>query len=135
MISIPNELSAFHKVFTRHEYKYDAADTLDTFCEYLISGFCADGTIVFDPKRYQKEDFKIFPDLFAEYVKVMERMVRDDSWYDLFGTYFEAYVGSKSRRSSRGQFFTPPHVCDLMVKLNGDDNRGKGLRVGDPTLS
>lgn len=133
-IHIPSELKEFHKVFDKFGYyKHDVADTFDKFLEWMMWGFCADGSLIWEPKGYDEEERKLFFELFKAYVKVMQREVFDDSWFDLFGTYYEAYIASKSRRDTKGQFFTPPHLCDLMAQLNDSDEKITGKKVSDPT--
>lgn len=135
-ILIPNELKAFHKVFESLCYSRDAGELFDTFLEFIVSGFCADGTIIFQPsKGYKPKELQQIGELYKEYVLVMDKMVSDNSWYDLFGTYYESFVAGKSRRDSRGQFFTPCHICDLMTQISsdGENNYGKGMNVSDPT--
>ena len=118
-VNIPTELREFHKEFEKLSYMHDAADVLDTFLEWIMWGFCADNSLTWESgKRFRENERKQFVTLFREYVKVMNRRIAGDGeWYDLFGTYYEAYIAGKSRRDSRGQFFTPPPVCDFNVKV------------------
>jgi len=135
-IVIPTELKDFHKVFESLCYSRDAAEVFDTFLEFIVSGFCADGTIVFQPNRgYSPKELQAIGNLYREYALVMDKMVNVGNWYDLFGTYFESFVAGKSRRDSRGQFFTPSQICDLMAQIStdGENNYGKGMNVSDPT--
>lgn len=133
-IHIPNKLREFHKVFDQFgSYKHDVADLFDKFLEWMMWGFCADGSLTWEPIGYDDEERKLVFELFKAYVQTMDREVSDDSWFDLFGTYYEVYIASKSRRDSKGQFFTPPYLCDMMSKATiGDDMRGKGVLIGDP---
>ena len=116
---VPTELKDFHRTFEKLSYMYDKMDVFDTFLEWIMWGFCADNSMNWDSgKKYKPEQQAMFLDLFKEWVKVIDKQVNaDGKWYDLFGTYYEAYVASKSRRDCKGQFFTPPHVCDLMAQI------------------
>ena len=40
---------------------------------------------------------------------------------------------SKSAQQSQGQFFTPVHICDLMVLCTQTEEKKTGQRMGDPT--
>lgn len=54
-------------------------------------------------------------------------------WLDFFGELYEELYKSRGKASALGQFFTPPHVCDLMSNLEftcrgtiGDSACGSG---------
>ena len=62
--------------------------------------------------------------LFSTWLKLMYDEVREDvrqigvtGWSDYLGTFYEKYVQSTGNASSRGQFFTTPHICDLMAEI------------------
>ena len=56
-----------------------------------------------------------FMQMLTGWVRLMASRIKDDtSWYDPFGDLYMALV-SKSAQQSQGQFFTPVHICDLMV--------------------
>ena len=133
-IIIPPEIKNFHKVFEPLCYMHDAADVFDTFLEWLIAGWNADDTLKWESgKRYKEKERRQFYTLFEELVKVLNVKIRKDGqWYDLFGTYYESFVAGKSRRDSRGQFFTPSHICDFKAKIVGAEDKETGLRVSDP---
>lgn len=123
-IVIPSELKNFHSVFEKLSHLYDSADIFDCFLEYIIAGFCVDDSITWElAKRYSKNEQSLFNILFRECIKVQDvKITTDNNWYDMFGAYYESYVASKGRRSCKGQFFTPEHVCDMMVKITGETN-------------
>jgi type I restriction enzyme M protein len=130
---IPPELREFHREFEKLSYMHDTADVLDTFLEWIAWGFCADNSLSWESgKRFKENERKQFVTLFQEYVKVMnKRITGDGDWYDMFGMYYEAYIAGKSRRDSRGQFFTPPHICDLNVKIAAPEPI-TGQTISDP---
>jgi len=123
---IPNELKGFHKTFEKLSYMHDTMDVFDTFLEWVMWNFCADGSLNWDSgKKFPKKERPLFETLFREWVMAMsEKVCADGQWYDLFGTYYEAYAASKSRRDCKGQFFTPPNVCDFMAKIVGQNEYG-----------
>ena len=132
-VNIPTELRDFHKEFEKLSYTRDAAEVLDSFLEWMMWGFCADNSLSWESgKRFSEKERKQFWTLYREYVKIMnKRIAGDGDWYDLFGTYYEAYIAGKSRRDSRGQFFTPSPVCDFKVKIVASE-RATGQTVSDP---
>ena len=107
---------------------------LDAFLEWVMWGFCYDASLDWETgKRFTDTERSVFPLLFDEWVKTQAvRVNHDKAWFDLFGLYYEAYVAGKSRRSSKGQFFTPSHICDLMVLTQGCEGQS-GQRASDPT--
>lgn len=130
-IVIPPDLRDFHKVFERTQYTHDSGEVLDTLLEFVLWSFCADKSLDWaGGQRFKENERPIFWELVQAWVAVMNAKIKaDGDWYDLPGTYYEAYVASKSRRDSRGQFFTPEHICTLMAKINGceDDTTGKTI--------
>jgi type I restriction enzyme M protein len=132
-INIPTELRGFHREFEKISYKHDAGDVIDTFLEWMLWGLCADNSLSWESgTRFSENERKQFPMLYREYVQVMNnRIVADGDWYDLFGTYYEAYIAGKSRRNRKGQFFTPPHICDFKVRILAPE-RITGQTVSDP---
>lgn len=54
--------------------------------------------------------------------------VLDRPYSDLLGDYFTEYI----TRGENGQFFTPDPICELMTRLQGEDQSIKKQRVLDP---
>jgi len=133
---IPHEIRSFHKTFEKLSYyKHDPAEVIDAFLEWVMWGFCPDQSLKWDSgKKFNENERQVFPKLFTEWVDVQNNQVKTDrQWFDMFGAYYEAYIAGKSRRNNKGQFFTPPHICDLMVKLQGYENGKTQQRASDPT--
>ena len=63
----------------------------------------------------------------------MNKKICDDrEWYDPFGNLYQTQIASHARRANAGQFFTPEHIVDLMVSINGEGREltGKGMNFG-----
>lgn len=56
---------------------------------------------------------------------------RQVGWFDAFGELHMAYC-SKPGQQANGQFFTPSHICELMV-MCAAGKKETGQRMGDPT--
>jgi len=127
-------INDFDKAFQQLTYMHNASDIFDHFLEYIILGWCADGSEVWQHKdRYTQDETKKFFELFQVYVQVMDGEVFDGSWYDLFGTYYEMFIVNSFKQKNRAQFFTPPHMCDMMAILNGcQAAKSKNALIGDP---
>ncbi len=133
--NIPTDLHPFHSVFEKLSYyKHDPAEVLDTFLEWVMWGFCPDNSLDWNSgKRFSENERPIFGELFQQWALLMNAKVRGEKeWFDMFGTYYEAYVAGKSRRNCKGQFFTPKHVCDFKAKIVGAGDGETGLNVSDP---
>ena len=131
---LPCEMQPFHKVFEKLSYyKHDPAEVLDTFLEWVMWGFCPDGSLDWNSgKRFDESERQVFPELFEQWALLMNAKVTGDkTWFDLFGIYYENYVAGKSRRDCKGQFFTPEHICNLMVLIQGTAGQ-TGQTVSDP---
>jgi len=126
----PVELRQLEKMLTDFTYHngYEISNVFDNWLEFIIWSWSLDGKPI-EGWRYKKEENKFFYDLLCEWIKVMEKQLVIKEWYDLFGTLYESIVASKSRRDSKGQFFTPPSLCDLMVQLNPQSEKKMVLIV------
>ncbi|MBR2558028.1 MAG: N-6 DNA methylase [Methanobrevibacter sp.] len=59
-------------------------------------------------------------DMFNSWVHIQNTYLEnnpDNEWYDYLGLFYEDIIQSKFRAGSRGQFFTPANVCDVMAEL------------------
>lgn len=83
-------------------------------------------------KYKEKEAYKIFPEILAELIKAMR-----ESPFDYLGAiYMDMNINSKTH----GQFFTPPHICEMMAAMQigskesfEEECRRKGyIGVSDP---
>lgn len=129
------ELKEFNKIFDRLAYRhqYDTVfhDFLDLFIKQLSHDDCEELNQRIQ-RVYDQKERLIFGELIVEGLQVYKKMVNHDkAWFDLFGEYYEVLV-SRGKSSALGQFFTPPHICDLMTQLQGEYT-GKRILVNDPT--
>ena len=58
----------------------------------------------------------------AEWTRIMQKQIGRSGWFDAFGELHKA----------NGQFFTPSHICELMV-MCAAGKKETGQRMGDPT--
>lgn len=119
---LSQELRPFEKQFNRivSATHYDTLRVFDDFLTYIIGMFSLDP--VESPSwGYKKEHNAMFFDLMREWLEVQKSQVAKMGWYDLFGDFFMACVGRTSRQY-RGQFFTPPHICDFMARITVSEN-------------
>ena len=82
-------------------------------------------------KPYSQEELGGFSKALGLLVAKMEEHPFDD----VLGTYY-AEIASKSSQQDRGEFYTPPHVCELMARMTFDPNsiiaEGKPVTINEP---
>lgn len=108
-------------------HRYDIADIFDDFMQWVILGFCVDGSAESSfLSKYKEKEINMFHDLFDELATELQSHLgtnyEEVRCYDILGSIFEDYVTSRSRKDFRGQFFTPEHICKLMglMTMDGD---------------
>lgn len=104
------------KQWTDHlEYLASSRDRSKVFDDFLTIIVCVlsmqqkEEIYLQTIKRYKKEEVETFAMAFARLVDWMETHPLEDA----FGDYFQEYIS----RGHNGQFFTPPHVSDMMAQL------------------
>lgn len=136
--AVPTELRQLEKLISSFCYRYgfDSITVFTDFLRYIISAF----DMSFKPIenwKYTKEQTKCFFEMFQEWVQVMYKKTVTGGWYDAFGDlYMNLFVG-KQHQQNNGQFFTPYHICDFMVKvtvpIEPEPDYDKINTVNDPT--
>lgn len=104
------------------EKKLDAHQGLNAVLDFLID--------MFDIKHYLSKDGwfsavskaeKEEPHLYRIMMIWMDKVataMEKGSWLDFFGGVYEEMYQSRGKASTLGQFFTPPHLCDLMAQIS-----------------
>ncbi|CCH02053.1 type I restriction enzyme, M subunit [Fibrella aestuarina BUZ 2] len=133
---VPPELRSLNKVFSQLDYKWDYADSFRDFVDFLTESFMPVRQGEYERLQKKHGSLNWFVDMTREWVLVQDKMIAVDGtggWYDALGTFYET-LASRGKKSSLGQFFTPPEVCEVMVRINGftTDMTGKGLSIQDP---
>ncbi len=109
---------------------YTHSTVWDDWLMFIIYAFTANGKAL-DNWIYSKEDNAVFQELMFDWFKLMHKEINDNkSWYDALGIMYEQIILLKSKASNIGQFFTPIHICNLMVELYSF--KGTGQRISDP---
>ena len=122
----------FIHLFEKLAYIHDCLEILDAFLEWMMWGFCADKSLNWDcAKKYKEDERKLFPEMYKHYILHMNEVLNNKDWHDFFGQIYEEYAG-RSRRDSKGQFFTPEHVCELMGAMIKSNTSTTGKGFADP---
>lgn len=132
--NIPSDIRPLEKLILDFSYKngYDAMDVFNDFLTYIIHGFSPDAPPLRSWK-YKRQQNIAFMNMVVEWVQLMNRKIRDDMvWFDPFGDLYMALT-STGTQQGQGQFFTPEHICDLMVMCSEGEEKKTGQRINDPT--
>lgn len=129
----PQALRPLEKLICDFAYSngYEPMSVFNDFLRYVTHGFSPGAPPVKDWK-YKRQQNRFFMELFAGWIQLMQRELQTREWFDAFGDLFMA-LSSRSGQQAHGQFFTPVHICDLMVQCTGTDEKTTGKRMNDPT--
>ena len=104
-------MTHFEKQITEYAYRTGKtnAEAIASLLDFIISYFDVD---VYIGSKQRPQD-KELANLMGEYFLCQQRMMRHNEWFDVWGVLFEKLVTN----GAKGQFFTPPHLCDLTAKM------------------
>ena len=126
-----NYKKEFEKVFNEIAYKHGHFQVFENFLDCTINGFCfnyCNNTMEAIRKRYNQNERHQFGELIKYWILICkEEITTDNSWFDFFGTFYEANAISKQKGFA--QFFTPSTICDFMVKITDPIN---GESIAEP---
>jgi len=118
------------------KHSLDHVSTISDLLDYIISFLDPGGAPNLNWK-HKEEINRSFYELMVKYFNGMSEELEHREWYDAWGDIFMEAV--KGVASFRGQFFTPPSVCDLTAALSKDASGeqptrfGKRRIINDPT--
>lgn len=134
----PSEYREFDKIVDKMglQYGYHTVfhDWLQYCILYLSTAKEPDPIKEFKAKYGEKEQ-ALFYDMFKIMIQTNAKHITEENdWHDFPGGYYE-YIATTSQKSGFGQFFTPEHVVDLMVLMQGKpgEHTAKKMKVNDPT--
>lgn len=87
---------------------------LEDLLDYII-GYLNPINSKIEGWKYDKEDNAKFFEMMREYFNALYKRVDSDAWYDAWGELFMSLI---TKGGNKGQFFTPPSLCDLMAKVS-----------------
>jgi len=134
---VTDYFNALAKTLQKLDYKYDRSRV---FNDFLIMSICCFHTTNIQTQLqqkdeeneavyfqainpYRKEDLNIL----GEALGILQLNVLKHPYSDILGEFFMQHI----TKGQNGQYFTPEHVCDLMVKLNALEDQ-EGSRILDP---
>ena len=111
----PAEVRELEKQINDFTYRngLDVKTVFQDLLRYIVHGFSLPDTPPLSDWRYNKEQTKVFYDMFATWIQIMSQQIERYGWYDAFGDLFMALT-SQSGQQQKGQFFSPAPITDLM---------------------
>ena len=73
------------------------------------------------PTGYKEEEMQLFDKAYHSFNDLMKSLIKEHGWYDYIGEYYEEYILAGSKASSKGQFYTPQQISELLSKIVGFD--------------
>lgn len=130
----PSDIRPLEKLIRDFSYAngYDPMNVFDDFLTYIIHGFSPEAPPLHSWK-YKRQQNAAFMKMVAEWVQLMNSKIREDmDWFDPLGDLYMT-LASTGTQQGQGQFFTPEHICDLMVMCSEGGEKKTGQRINDPT--
>lgn len=124
-------MSNFKKTIESLSQKHNITQLFDDF---MMMSICALSVGKMEDKyrqiaeKYTPEEVEILGNSLGHLLNEYENL-REKGWDDILGKFFMETNSGRSA-SANGQFFTPIHICNLMVNALKDDSLGT---VNDPS--
>lgn len=125
-------MSNFKKTIESLSQKHNITQLFDDF---MMMSICALSVGKMEDEyrkiadKYTPEEVEILGNSFGHLLNEYEDFTEKDSWGDVLGNFF-MQTNSGRDASKNGQFFTPIHLCNLMVNVLKDDSTGA---INDPS--
>lgn len=114
-------IMGFNKIFDEISKRVDHNIVFKSFIDYSMQKIMNESiNLSYD---YDAGEFNLFEELFWYWLNLTKQEINKTGVYDFFGIYYESYVLTKNKASSKGQFFTPQSVCDCLSDITpSNDN-------------
>lgn len=105
-------------------------DAFSSLMDYSIGFFSVGEQRKAKGWKFSKEQNTVFYETFQALIMEYKEGIEKHEWCDPLGNLFMEF--SKGFASLKGQFFTPPAMCDMMasITLNGDEPEGYLTKFG-----
>lgn len=112
---ISNEIRPLDRLITGFASScgYEIQTVFNDLLRFIIHGF-SPGAPPISNWKYKRQQNASFMEMTAEWTRIMQKQIGRSGWFDAFGELHMAYC-SKPGQQANGQFFTPSHICELMV--------------------
>lgn len=140
------ELKQVVEIFDRLAYRWQYSEVFDDLLDYMVrqhlllpteSSMEAEKRF---ERKYDDKERAMFTEIFDLMIGLTKTRVNlwaekdkrtSTGWYDPLGSFYEE-VSSDGKKSSMGQFFTPPPVVDMMTMMTLPAQAGDKISAGEP---
>lgn len=114
---ISNEVRPLDRLITGFASScgYEIQTVFNDLLRFIIHGF-SPGAPPISNWKYKRQQNASFMEMTAEWTRIMQKQIGRSGWFDAFGELHMAYC-SKPGQQANGQFFTPSHICELIVQV------------------
>ncbi len=122
---ISNEIRPLDRLITGFASScgYEIQTVFNDLLRFIIHGF-SPGAPPISNWKYKRQQNASFMEMTAEWTRIMQKQIGRSGWFDAFGELHMAYC-SKPGQQANGQFFTPSHICELMVMCAAGKKRDR----------
>lgn len=116
---VQKELRGFNSFFNQLSHRHDAPRAFDDFLTVIVCCFAhqtQEDLYLETIKPYSCEELDVFAKMMAELLILYNNALKDRTWIDPLGDYYELLAG-RFKKSRLGQFFTPKDLCDLIAQM------------------
>ena len=71
------------------------------------------------PTGYNQKEIEIINNAYTSFTKLMKQLIQEHGWYDYLGEYYEEYVLAGHKASSKGQYYSPRQISQLISEVVG----------------
>lgn len=123
----PVEVRELEKLINHFTYRngFDVRDVFKDMLRYIVHGFSLPDTPPLSGWRYTSGQNKSFYEMYVAWVRIMDKQIKIQGWYDAFGDLFMALTSQRGQQE-RGQFFTPDEISELCrdIIMNKEEKAG-----------
>ncbi len=115
-----------------HKFGFDRITVFRDFLRYTINGWTLPDYPSLSDWSYSPEQNAMFGEMYKAWILIMDEQLKNKEFFDCFARLHPAY-SSDADKKSKGQFMTPPHICQLMATIALPDTSSEVNKVCDPT--
>lgn len=108
----------FYEIFEKISKRVDQSMVFNDFLNYALQKI--ENKEINLNYNYTEDELSYFNDLFECWETQMNTINQD--YFDFFGRFYEDVILAGNKASSKGQFFTPEYICDVLVYLAPEKN-------------
>lgn len=109
----------FHEHMEALARKHERSRVYVDFMDYYIACNSESPGIRDVSDYYDEDDMQHMNNAYKSFTQLMHAILEKEDWHDYIGEYYEEYILAGNKASSKGQFYTPKSISDLLSRLCG----------------